>query len=172
MWAGLFALEASHWQHHLTWVVWSLRLTYKLCHMYYNWQVCVSLNVSLMWFCISCHRGQSEWLSGANMPTNWLSLWARASARSPACSGATSPSICNKQFAWLVLFFSSFIYVVFAVQVEDRSVALHATRWQLWVTISFVPPLLQLDVPSSWLLAGYVTPKAAVHFVLMQQSLY
>lgn len=91
------------------------RLTYKLCHMYFNWQVSKTLRASVsppgceMSWCssepfnydfmkidgqlsLSCHRGPLECLPPASTPTNWLFLWAKASTRNQMSSWMTCSS--------------------------------------------------------------------------------
>lgn len=87
------------------------RLTYKLCHMYYNWQVTTNvdqyhttansstilcrlmysswLSFFLLW------RGLSECLHHVSMPTNWPSWLDRAFTRSPTWIWMTSCTTCN-----------------------------------------------------------------------------
>lgn len=70
------------------------RLTYKLCHMYYNWQVGSALALSTWDFdkvlspncgaLYGYYRGLFACRPRANMPTSWPSWWVRVSTVNPA----------------------------------------------------------------------------------------
>lgn len=92
------------------------RLTYKLCHVYYNWPVSVRVPTveHLPW--LGCcgrdlgsstqaspvtgplpHRESSESLHLASMHTSWPSSWARASTESRTSPCPTASTTSNQQ---------------------------------------------------------------------------
>ncbi len=87
------------------------RLTYKLCHMYYNWQVrtnedhYISITLLLIVYnnvishilCVSSFlpRVLSECQHHVSTPTNWPSWLVRAFTRNPTWTWMTSCTTCN-----------------------------------------------------------------------------
>lgn len=103
------------------------------------------------------------------MPTHWLSMWARASTRSPTCSWTTSSSI-PEHFAWLFLCFSIVIFVLYFMLSKFRIEVLHIMLLGGRIGSLFHLFLLYSSWKrgpgcwsGSWLLAGYLTPEEALH---------